>query len=65
MPLPIMTKEKMIKKLYERLCLKCNGPLVHESVNTEEGSSRTLRCIMCGEVVDPVILVNRWKRVAA
>ncbi len=65
MPLSIMTKEKMIKKLYERLCLKCNGPLIPESVDTEEGSSRTLRCIMCGEVVDPVILVNRWKRAAA
>ncbi len=65
MPLVMMSKEKVLKKLIERSCLKCSGPLVPESVNTEEGSSRTLKCIMCGEVVDPVILANRWKRQAA
>ncbi|HEX9758746.1 MAG TPA: hypothetical protein VGB26_13265 [Nitrospiria bacterium] len=65
MPLRILSKEKTLKKLNERSCLKCNGPLIPESVNTEEGSSRTLRCIVCGEVVDPVILANRWKRDAA
>lgn len=65
MPLSMLSKEKVLKKLHERSCLKCNGPLVPESVDTEEGSSRTLRCIMCGEVVDPVILANRWKREAA
>jgi len=65
MPIPMMERNKVIKKLNARLCLKCNGTLVPESVDTQEGFSRTLRCVMCGEVVDPVILENRWKRDAA
>jgi len=36
MPLPILSKEKILKKLHERSCLKCNGSMIPESVNTEE-----------------------------
>jgi len=65
MSTPMVERTKAIKKLNARLCLKCNGTMVPESVDTVEGFSRTLRCVMCGEVVDPVILENRWKRDAA
>jgi uncharacterized Zn finger protein len=40
-------------------CRRCNGSMVYEKVESEEGDFFAWRCIACGEVIDQVILKNR------
>ena len=49
---------------YGTTCVRCGGLMVGEFcmdlANTAGGLDvETLRCVQCGEVVDPVILANR------
>lgn len=40
-------------------CLRCGGTMIYETfygLNEEFGGSK---CVICGEIVDPVILQNR------
>ena len=50
-------------------CTRCRGMLVPDYSfdhldATSSGQVRTWRCVMCGDVVDPVILHNRRQQVA-
>ena len=40
-------------------CDRCNGSMVFEHFYSEEGEFRGWRCIICGEIIDQVILENR------
>lgn len=47
-------------------CRRCDGLMVHEHCSdlfddTGKMDFPALRCIQCGEVVDPVILLNRLR----
>lgn len=48
----------MGKSPYSR-CSRCGGNMVHESFFGPSEQFRGLRCVICGEVIDPVILQNR------
>ena len=39
-------------------CVRCGGKMVYESLGPYEQFTG-LKCIICGEVIDPVILQNR------
>ncbi len=41
-------------------CDRCNGSMVCEHFYTEEGEFLGWRCIICGEIIDQVILQNRY-----
>jgi len=41
-------------------CHRCNGSMVYEHFYSEEGECLGWRCIVCGEVIDHVILENRY-----
>ena len=51
------------KQLFSRSCSRCAGLLVNEWTydlnNDSEISAEVLRCLQCGQRVDPVILRNR------
>jgi len=52
---------------YESTCDRCGGFMVNDSyldlLNTDgESNFAAKRCVLCGEVVDPVILRNRGAR---
>ena len=40
-------------------CAHCGSLMVLENVCNRSGESKSWRCILCGEYVDPVILENR------
>jgi uncharacterized Zn finger protein len=42
-------------------CLRCAGLMVRDDLQDETGLERfaAWRCVICGEVLDPVILENR------
>lgn len=51
-------------------CVRCKGLLVPEHIESlrdhdPEHLSVALRCVQCGDVIDPVILVNRGLGVAS
>lgn len=53
-----------------RDCMRCGGLLVTERMNSSADAlfdqhTSALRCIQCGDIVDPVILRNRMDPVAA
>ena len=41
-------------------CHRCNGYMVYEQFDSEEGEFVGWRCIVCGDIVDEVILRNRF-----
>lgn len=47
-------------------CHRCGGLMVPESLPYENESERTdsygLRCLNCGELVDPLIMAHRYQR---
>lgn len=47
-------EKKPIKK-----CLRCNGAMIHDKFYCSHGQFWGWRCVICGEIVDPVILDNR------
>ena len=40
-------------------CHRCNGAMAYEKFYGEDGDFFGWRCIVCGEIVDQVILKNR------
>ncbi|MGC3976330.1 MAG: hypothetical protein QM771_18390 [Nitrospira sp.] len=47
-------------------CLRCNSPMYREVfdhvLETQGQEFQALHCMMCGDIVDPVILKNRRER---
>lgn len=48
----------MNKSPYSR-CSRCGGKMVHETFLGLDEEFTGLKCVICGEVIDPVILQNR------
>lgn len=48
----------MGKSPYSR-CSRCGGNMVHESFFGPIEHFTGLKCVICGDVIDPVILQNR------
>jgi hypothetical protein len=48
----------MEKSPYSR-CSRCGGNMVHENFFGPSEQFSGLKCVFCGEVIDPVILQNR------
>ncbi|MDP1992163.1 MAG: hypothetical protein Q8K00_14215 [Syntrophales bacterium] len=48
----------MEKSPYSR-CSRCGGNMVHESFFSLVEQFTGLKCVICGDVIDPVILQNR------
>ncbi len=48
-------------------CLRCNSPMFREHYDdqlaTHGQEFAAMHCLMCGDIVDPVILANRRNRV--
>ncbi len=40
-------------------CERCSGRMVFEKYYTQNNAFYGLRCMLCGEVLDPVILLHR------
>jgi hypothetical protein len=40
-------------------CYRCNGTMVYEVFYGEDGEFAGWRCVLCGEIVDNVIVKNR------
>lgn len=44
-------------------CPRCDGPMTYETFCGPAWSYPGWRCIFCGEVIDPVIMLNRaWRQ---
>jgi hypothetical protein len=43
-------------------CRRCGARMVREDVRYGIGMMTTWKCMLCGEVIDPVILSNRAKQ---
>lgn len=48
----------MEKSPYSR-CSRCGGNMIHESFFGPIDHFTGLKCVICGDVIDPVILQNR------
>jgi hypothetical protein len=48
----------MRKSPYSR-CARCGGIMIHESFFGPDEQFTGLKCVICGEIIDPVILQNR------
>lgn len=42
-------------------CRRCRGMMVREVVFTKQGGIPVSRCIQCGEIVDKVVILNRFR----
>ncbi len=51
-------------KKNEILCPKCNGRMAFEKFYGESDSYFAWRCVICGDILDPVILLHRLSRKA-
>jgi hypothetical protein len=40
-------------------CLRCKGFMVYEKYHNPQEAVWGLKCLMCGDVIDPIILHNR------
>ena len=49
----------MEKSPYSK-CSRCGGNMIHESFLGPTERFTGFRCLICGEVIDPIILQNRW-----
>ena len=43
-------------------CHRCNGSMIYEKFYSEDGDFFGWRCIVCGEIIDQVILKNRYQQ---
>lgn len=50
----IISEEAIMK------CHRCNGSMVREKFYSGEGEFLGWRCVVCGEIIDQVILENRY-----
>ena len=40
-------------------CLRCGGAMVYDKFYSSQECFWGLKCVLCGEIVDPVIQANR------
>jgi hypothetical protein len=52
---------KQMKKSPYARCSRCGGNMVYESFFGPDEPFTGLKCVICGEVIDPVILRNRQR----
>ena len=45
-------------------CLRCRGAMTYDKFYGSHGEFWGWKCLICGEIVDPVILNNRQSMVA-
>jgi late competence protein required for DNA uptake (superfamily II DNA/RNA helicase) len=69
---PLNREEKMMapqnkadKKKNEINCQRCNGRMAFEKFYGENGSFFGWHCVMCGDILDSVILLHRLSHDAA
>ena len=53
------------KKKNEMLCQRCNGPMAFEKFYGENDSFFGWHCVICGDILDPVILLHRLSQDAS
>ena len=41
-------------------CNRCNGSMIYEKFYGDGGTFFGWRCVVCGEIIDQVILKNRY-----
>jgi hypothetical protein len=46
-------------KLLLTKCLRCRGVMIHDKFYGSQGQFQGWKCLICGEIVDPVVLENR------
>ncbi len=51
---------RIIEQEAKMRCHRCNCSMVYEKFYGEEEAFWGWKCIFCGEVIDPVILENRY-----
>lgn len=45
-------------------CHRCRGAMAYEKIYSSHGEYWGWKCLICGEIVDPVILKNRQAMIA-
>jgi hypothetical protein len=55
-------QEQSDRKKIEIHCPRCNGPMAFEKFYGENDSYFGWHCWMCGDILDPVILLHRLSR---
>jgi len=48
-----------MEKMLFMKCLRCRGVMIYHTFYAFQGQFRGWKCLICGEIVDPVILENR------
>ncbi len=43
-------------------CHRCKGPMIYEKFYDESEEFFGWRCVVCGEIIDDVILKNRYQQ---
>jgi hypothetical protein len=47
------------KAKFEVRCMRCHGPMASEKFYDNSRSFYGYHCVLCGEILDPVILLHR------
>ncbi len=55
-------KSRSAGKNYEMRCQRCGGRMVFEKFYAENNFYTGWRCMICGDILDPVILLHRVTR---
>ncbi len=55
----MVVKDRSAKKKNEMHCQRCNGPMAFEKFFGPNDSFFGWHCLMCGDILDPVILLHR------
>ena len=55
----MVSKDRSDKKKNEMHCQRCNGPVAFEKFYGENDSFFGWHCLICGDILDPVILLHR------
>ena len=55
----MVVKGKSDKTKDERLCQRCNGLMTFNKFYGRHGYFFGWRCVICGDILDPVILLHR------
>jgi len=45
-------------------CFRCSGTMAYDKIYSPQGAYCGWKCLICGEIVDPVILSNRQSMIA-
>ena len=58
-PVEAKGEEQSMDKLLLKKCLRCNGAVTYEKFYGSQEQFWGWKCLLCGEIVDPVIIKNR------